>query len=88
VSRIIIIEDEVLWAMDLADILSKAGHSIEGIAASVDHALRAGFATSAAHAGVPAWKIRQQTGHSSDTTLGRYIRDGELFLNNAAGTVL
>ncbi|WP_428697250.1 site-specific integrase [Stappia sp.] len=52
------------------------------------HSLRAGFATSAAKAGVPSYKIRQQTGHKSDAMLGRYIRDGELFEDNAAVALL
>ncbi|MFO1097205.1 MAG: site-specific integrase [Xanthobacteraceae bacterium] len=52
------------------------------------HSLRAGLATSAAQAGVSAWKIRQQTGHASDAMLGRYVRDGELFIDNAAGALL
>lgn len=52
------------------------------------HSLRAGLATSAAMAGASAWKIRAQTGHSSDTMLSRYVRDGDLFTNNAAGVVL
>lgn len=52
------------------------------------HSLRAGFATSAAQAGVSTIKIRQQTGHASDAMLSRYIRDGELFVGNAAGVVL
>lgn len=52
------------------------------------HSLRAGFATSAAQAGVSTIKIRQQTGHASDAMLSRYIRDGELFVGNAAGAVL
>jgi integrase len=52
------------------------------------HSLRAGLATSAAQAGVPTWKIRQQTGHASDAMLARYIRDGELFADNAAGALL
>jgi integrase len=30
------------------------------------HSLRAGLGTSAVQAGVPTWKIRQQTGHASD----------------------
>jgi site-specific recombinase XerC len=34
------------------------------------------------------WKIRQQTGHASDAMLSRYIRDGELFADNAAGALL
>lgn len=52
------------------------------------HSLRAGFATSAAQAGASTLKIRQQTGHASDAMLARYIRDGELFVGNAAGAVL
>ena len=52
------------------------------------HSLRAGLATSAAAAGVASWKIRQQTGHASDAMLNRYIRDGELFRDNAAGFLL
>jgi integrase len=52
------------------------------------HSLRSGLATSAAQAGVSSWKIRQQTGHASDAMLGRYIRDGELFTDNAAGALL
>lgn len=52
------------------------------------HSLRAGLATSAAQAGVPSLKIRQQTGHASDAMLTRYIRDGELFTENAAAALL
>lgn len=52
------------------------------------HSLRAGFATSAAQAGVSTLKIRAQTGHTSDAMLARYIRDGELFTGNAAGALL
>ena len=52
------------------------------------HSLRAGFATSAAQAGVSTFKIRAQTGHSSDAMLNRYVRDGELFVGNAAGAML
>lgn len=52
------------------------------------HSLRAGFATSAAQAGASTLKIRAQTGHASDAMLSRYIRDGELFIGNAAGVVL
>ena len=52
------------------------------------HSLRAGFATSAARAGVSTIKIRQQTGHASDAMLARYIRDGELFAGNAVGALL
>ena len=52
------------------------------------HSLRAGFATSATRAGVSTFRIRQQTGHASDAMLSRYVREGELFLGNAAGILL
>lgn len=52
------------------------------------HSLRAGLVTSAAKVGVSSWKIRQQTGHKSDAMLQRYIRDSQIFIDNAAGAVL
>ncbi len=52
------------------------------------HSLRAGLATSAAQAGVAPWRIRQTTGHASDAMLARYIRDGDMFVGNAAGALL
>ncbi len=48
------------------------------------HSLRSGLCTSAAQHGVSSWKIRQQTGHKSDAMLARYIRDGDIFTDNAA----
>ena len=51
------------------------------------HSLRAGFATSAAKAGAPERAIMRQTGHRSLPMLRRYIRDGELFTENAAAVV-
>ena len=43
------------------------------------HSLRAGFVTSSARAGVPHHKIQQQTGHRSLASLGRYVREVDLF---------
>lgn len=43
------------------------------------HSLRAGFVTEAVNASIPTWKIRRQTGHSSDGMLDRYIRQVEAF---------
>lgn len=43
------------------------------------HSLRAGWVTSAAMLGVSSWRICQQTGHKSEITMHRYIRDGGLF---------
>lgn len=51
------------------------------------HSLRSGLATSAAAHGMSSWSIRRQTGHKSDAMLARYIRNGSLFHDNAAGVV-
>lgn len=48
------------------------------------HSLRAGLATSAAAGGAQERDIMRQTGHRSVPMLRRYIRDGELFRDNAA----
>lgn len=69
----------------LRERLAAAGIDPEGYSG---HSLRAGFATSAAQAGVSTLKIRAQTGHASDAMLARYVREGELFTGNAAGALL
>ncbi len=51
------------------------------------HSLRAGLATSAAVAGVSEWSIMQQTGHKSVEMVRRYIRDGNLFRDNASAQI-
>lgn len=48
------------------------------------HSLRAGLATAAAAAGKSERAIMNQTGHRSLSTVRRYIRDGNLFRENAA----
>jgi site-specific recombinase XerD len=51
------------------------------------HSLRAGFATSAALAGVQERVIAEQTGHKNMLVLRKYIRKGTLFAENAATKV-
>lgn len=51
------------------------------------HSMRAGFATSAALAGVEERLIMRQTRHKSAQTVRRYIRDGALFVRNLAAEV-
>lgn len=48
------------------------------------HSLRAGLATAAAIAGKSERAIMNQTGHRSTAIVRRYIRDGNLFRDNAA----
>jgi site-specific recombinase XerD len=50
------------------------------------HSLRAGLATSAAAAGASMMSIQKQTGHRSNV-VNRYIREGDLFKENAAAKV-
>jgi integrase len=52
------------------------------------HSLRAGLATAAAKAGKSERSIMRQTGHRSAAMVRRYIRDGELFSENAAAGLL
>jgi site-specific recombinase XerD len=52
------------------------------------HSLRAGLITSAAMLGVSIWKIKAQSGHHTDAMVGRYVRDADLFTDNAAGAIL
>jgi integrase len=52
------------------------------------HSLRAGLATSAAKAGKSERAIMRQTGHRSVQMVRRYIRDAELFSDNAAAGLL
>ncbi|BCU81860.1 integrase [Polycladomyces abyssicola] len=51
------------------------------------HSLRAGLATSAAMAGKDERTIMKQTRHKSVNMVRRYIRDGELFSENAVSDI-
>lgn len=51
------------------------------------HSLRAGLATSAAAAGASERAIMNQTGHRSQAMVRKYIREGNLFNENAAGYI-
>lgn len=51
------------------------------------HSLRSGLATAAAKAGKTERSIMKQTGHRSVTVVRRYIRDAELFDDNAAAGI-
>jgi len=52
------------------------------------HSLRAGLATAAAKAGKSERAIMNQTGHRSVAMVRRYIRDADLFTENAAAGLL
>ena len=55
-----------------------------GSARCAGHSLRTGFTTSTAIGAVSERSIMKQTGHQSEKTARRYIRDAELYRDNAA----
>lgn len=89
VNRHSVIADAPLTAQAVTLVIKERAKSV-GLDPSryAGHSLRAGLVTSAAQLGVSSWKIRQQTGHASDAMLSRYIREANIFVDNAAGAVL
>lgn len=73
-----------LAAQAIERILARAVDGAGVDDAFTPHSLRAGFATSAARAGKSTHAIRRQTRHASLAMLERYIREGEVFVDNAA----
>jgi site-specific recombinase XerD len=51
------------------------------------HSLRSGFATSAAEAGAEERSIMAMTGHKTTQMVRRYIKEGNLFKNNALNKI-
>lgn len=72
-----IVGDKALTPQSVALIVKSAVRLMKGDAAAklvAGHSLRSGFVTEAATAGLQSYQIREQTGHTSDVTLVRYIR--------------
>lgn len=65
--------------------LADAGYDPTGFSG---HSLRAGFVTAAAMAGAASYKIRETTGHRSDASMSRYLRQVHLFDDPAVARVL
>lgn len=89
VNRHGVISDAALTPQAVALVVKERAYAV-GLdpAKYAGHSLRSGLVTSAAKLGVSSWKIRAQTGHKSDAMLARYIRDANIFVDNAAGAVL
>ena len=62
----------------------EAGAALE-VAELAGHSLRAGLATQAARSGATEASIMRQTRHTSVQMVRRYIRDGDVWRENAAG---
>ena len=51
------------------------------------HSLRSGFATSAAESGAEERSIKAMTGHKSTEMVRRYIKEANIFKNNALNKI-
>ena len=68
----------------IKEYLNKAGIDSKNYSG---HSLRSGFATSAAEAGAEERSIMAMTGHKSSEMVRRYIKEANLFKNNALNKV-
>jgi integrase len=83
------VEAERLSDRAVARLVKRAARAVgRDTAALAGHSLRAGLATAAAKAGKSERAIMRQTGHKSAAMVRRYIRDAELFTDNAAAGLL
>jgi integrase len=81
--------ESALSGRSVARIVQRAAKAVGLEAASYGgHSLRAGLATSAAREGKSERSIMNQTGHRSAAMVRRYIREAELFRENAAEGLL
>ena len=71
-------------ALIIKDYLLKAGIDNKNYSG---HSLRSGFATSAAEAGAEERSIMAMTGHKSPEMVRRYIKEANLFKNNALNKI-
>ena len=71
-------------ALIIKDYLLKAGIDNKNYSG---HSLRSGFATSAASAGAEERSIMAMTGHKSSDMVRRYIKEANLFKNNALNKI-
>jgi integrase len=66
-----------LTSQSVALVVKRSVKRVHGATATKSvsgHSLRAGYCTEAALVGMAPWQIREQTGHKSDVTLAKYIR--------------
>ena len=71
-------------ALIIKEYLTKAGIDSKNYSG---HSLRSGFATSAAEAGAEERSIMAMTGHKSTEMVRRYIKEANLFNNNALNKI-
>ncbi len=71
-------------ALIIKDYINKAGIDAKNYSG---HSLRSGFATSAAESGAEERSIMTMTGHKSTEMVRRYIKEANLFKNNALSKI-
>ena len=71
-------------ALIIKDYINKAGIDAKNYSG---HSLRSGFATSAAESGAEERSIMEMTGHKSTEMVRRYIKQANLFKNNALNKI-
>jgi integrase len=80
-----------LHGRDVARIVKRAAAAVEALGLDVrelaGHSLRSGLVTSAIRAGKADRAVMRQTGHRSRAQLDRYVREAEIFRDNAAGGI-
>ena len=70
--------------MIIKDSLKLAGIENQNVSG---HSLRSGFATVAAESGADERSIMEMTGHKTTQMVRRYIREANLFNNNALNKI-
>lgn len=86
IDRFQLVSGQALHPDSVAYLVKRAAGRVGLVAAEyAGHSLRAGLATQAAMNGAGELAIMKQTGHRSLTTVRKYIREGSLFRDNAAG---
>ena len=80
--------DGRLSARDIARVVKRSAKAVGLDPTKLGgHSLRAGLATAAAKSGKSERAIMAQTGHRSPMMVRRYIRDANLFAENAAAGI-
>ena len=78
---------KAMTSHDVAVIIKKYAPNEEMATELSGHSLRAGFAITAAIAGVQEYAIMKQTGHKRSDTLKKYIRARDLWKDNVASGI-
>ena len=77
-----------LTCRQVANVIAGAAKRADLVGRYAGHSLRAGLVTSAVRAGKPLRSVMAQTGHKTMDVLMRYVREQQMFVDNAAAGLL